>query len=149
VYDKLLKPRQSCRITLYKPYENVYLAKYASCNSADNDESALFWVITQRLVVNSYRRFWTIDQSHPQGSRILNKFCKPPPPIKDLYLCTVHSVVYFSNTPTKAHIWSLIIIIYIQTLKTLLHVSIIRSSSWSILCSLLKLQFESLSNLIT
>jgi len=38
--------------------------------------------------------------------------------------------------------------IYIKTLKTLLHVSIIRSSSWSILCSLLKLQFKTLSDLL-
>jgi len=37
---------------------------------------------------------------------------------------------------------------YIKTLKTLLHVSIIRSSSGSILCSLLKLQFKTLSDLL-
>ena len=35
-----------------------------------------------------------------------------------------------------------------KTLKTLLHVSIIRSSSGSILCSLLKLQFKTPSNLL-
>ena len=38
--------------------------------------------------------------------------------------------------------------IYIKTLKTLLHVSIIRSSSDSIHCSLLKLQFKTLSDLL-
>ena len=38
--------------------------------------------------------------------------------------------------------------IYIKTLKTLLHVSITRSSSGSILCSLLKLQFKTLSDLL-
>ena len=37
---------------------------------------------------------------------------------------------------------------YIETLKTLLHVSIIRSSSGSILCALLKLQFKTLSDLL-
>jgi len=37
---------------------------------------------------------------------------------------------------------------YIKTLKMLLHVSIIRSSSGSILCSLLKLQFKTLSDLL-
>ena len=37
---------------------------------------------------------------------------------------------------------------YIKILKTLLHVSIIRSSSGSILCSLLKLQFKTLSDLL-
>jgi len=31
--------------------------------------TALFWVITQRVVVISYRRFGTTYQSHPQGSR--------------------------------------------------------------------------------
>jgi hypothetical protein len=38
--------------------------------------------------------------------------------------------------------------IYIKKLKTLLHVSIIRSSSGSILCSSLKLQFKTLSVLL-
>ena len=38
--------------------------------------------------------------------------------------------------------------IYIETLKTLLHVSITRSSSGSLLCSLLKLQFKTFSELL-
>jgi len=38
--------------------------------------------------------------------------------------------------------------IRIKTLKTLLHVSIIRSSSGSILCSLLKLRFKTLSDFL-
>jgi len=33
-------------------------------------KTAFFWVITQRVVVISYRRFGTTYQSHPQGSRI-------------------------------------------------------------------------------
>jgi len=37
---------------------------------------------------------------------------------------------------------------YIKTLKTLLHVSITRSSSGSIYCSLLKLQFKTFSELL-
>jgi len=31
--------------------------------------TALFWVITQRVVVISYRRFGTTYRYHPQGSR--------------------------------------------------------------------------------
>ena len=38
--------------------------------------------------------------------------------------------------------------IYIKTLKTLLHVSILRSSSGSILCSLLKLYIQTISDLL-
>jgi len=38
--------------------------------------------------------------------------------------------------------------IYIKTPKMLLHVSTIRSSSGSILCSLLKLHFKTLSDLL-
>ena len=38
--------------------------------------------------------------------------------------------------------------IHIKTLKTLVHVSITRSSSGSILCSLLKLQFKTLGDLL-
>jgi len=37
--------------------------------------------------------------------------------------------------------------IYIKTLKTLLHVSIIRSSSGSTYCSLLKLQIKTISDI--
>ena len=36
--------------------------------------TALFWVIKQRVVVISYRRFRTTYRSHLQGSRILG-FC--------------------------------------------------------------------------
>ena len=32
--------------------------------------SALFWVVTQRIVVYSYRRFGTTYRFHIQGSRI-------------------------------------------------------------------------------
>ena len=37
--------------------------------------STLFWVITQRVVVILYRCFGPNYRSHPQGSRIQNKFC--------------------------------------------------------------------------
>ena len=33
--------------------------------------TALFWVVTQRIVVISYRRFGTTYLSHPQGSRLI------------------------------------------------------------------------------
>jgi len=32
-------------------------------------KTGLFWVITQRVMVISYRSFGTIYRSHPQGSR--------------------------------------------------------------------------------
>jgi len=35
--------------------------------------TALFWDITQRVVVDSYRRFGTTYRSHPQGPRINSK----------------------------------------------------------------------------
>ena len=38
---------------------------------------ALFWVITQRIAVISYRRFGITYRSHPQGSRIQRKACSP------------------------------------------------------------------------
>jgi len=59
-----------------------------------------------------------------------------------LYRCTVHSVVYLINTPTNAHIFIWWSKIHVKTLKTLLHVSIIRSSSRNTRCSLLQLQFK-------
>jgi hypothetical protein len=34
--------------------------------------TAVFWVVTRRVVVISYRRFGTTYGSHPTGSRILN-----------------------------------------------------------------------------
>ena len=33
--------------------------------------TALFWVVTHRIVVISYRRFGTTYRSHPQGSRLI------------------------------------------------------------------------------
>ena len=39
--------------------------------------TALFWVITQRVVVISCRRFVTACRSHPQGSGIQKKACSP------------------------------------------------------------------------
>jgi hypothetical protein len=44
--------------------------------------TALFWVITQRAVVTSYRRFGTTYRSYPQGSRIKRK---PIDPIRISY----------------------------------------------------------------
>jgi hypothetical protein len=35
----------------------------------------VFWVIMQRVVVISYRRFWATYQFHHQGSRIKKKAC--------------------------------------------------------------------------
>jgi len=62
------------------------------------------------------------------------------------YRCTVHSVVYFSNKPNKCtYIVFNNLKFTLKHLKTLPHVSIIRSSSESILCYLLNLKFTSLS----
>jgi len=61
---------------------------------------------------------------------------------KNIYRCTVHSVEYlFTHTNKCIYIYILFkkSKIYIKTLKTLLHVSIIRSSSGNIHCSLPKL----------
>ena len=39
-----------------------------------NQRTVLFWVITQQVVVISYRRFGTTYRSHPPGSRIQNPY---------------------------------------------------------------------------
>ena len=67
------------------------------------------------------------------------------------YRYTVQSVVY-SVTHTNIYIYIYILFkkskIYIKTLKKLLHVSITRSSSGSILSSLLNLKFKTFSELL-
>jgi hypothetical protein len=40
--------------------------------------TAVFWVITQRVVVISYRRFGTTYRSHLQGSKITGKHIVSP-----------------------------------------------------------------------
>jgi hypothetical protein len=47
---------------------SVYFSKFLRTKS--DLRTALFWVITQRVVVISYRRFGTAYRSHLQGSRI-------------------------------------------------------------------------------
>jgi len=48
--------------------------------------TTLFWVITRRVVVISYRRFATTYRSHPQGSRILSfGFLRPKDGTDRLY----------------------------------------------------------------
>ena len=56
--------------------------KFATVPHPERDEfglrlqtlrTALFWVIMQRVVVISYRRFGTTYRSHPQGSTIQKK----------------------------------------------------------------------------
>jgi len=37
--------------------------------------TALFWAITQRVAVISYRRFGTTYRSHIEGSRIQEEIC--------------------------------------------------------------------------
>ena len=46
-------------------------SKSSSTNSKSS--TALFWVVMQRVVVTSYRRFGTTSLSHLQGSGIQNK----------------------------------------------------------------------------
>jgi len=78
--------------------------------------------------------------------------------------CAARSIYHYLNTwPTlfnythqQLHIYICIYIyvlfkkskIYIKALKTLLHVSITRSSSGSLYCSLLKLKFKTFSELL-
>ena len=47
-------------------------AENVSKKTNDNLRTAVFWVITQRVVVISYRRFGKTYRSHTQGSRIKN-----------------------------------------------------------------------------
>jgi len=57
-----------------------------------------------------------------------------------------------AHTHARTHTYTYILFkkskTYIETLKTLLHVSITRSSSGSMYCSLLKLQFKTISVLL-
>jgi len=43
----------------------------------ERERPALFWVITQQVVVISQQRFGTTYQTHPQGSRIFGFFLEP------------------------------------------------------------------------
>jgi len=52
------------------------------------------------------------------------------------------------HPPTNALIYNIKFKIYIKTLKTLLHISIIRSSSGSADCSLLKLYIKTISDVL-
>ena len=63
---------------------------------------------------------------------------------------SVDYLITHTNTCTCIYIYILFqkSKIYIKTFKTLLHVSITRSSSGSIYCSLLKLQFKTVSELL-
>ena len=78
-------------------------------------------------------------------------------PIK--WLCEVHgatinmyTVYLITHTNTCMYLYICVLFkkskIYMKTFKTLLHVSITRSSSGSIYCSLLKLQFKTYSELL-
>jgi len=62
----------------------------------------------------------------------------------------VHSEVYSIYTHQLTHLYIILkkFKIYIKTLKTLLHISIIRSSSWSTHCSLLKLYIKTICDVI-
>ena len=52
--------------------------KYNTCGTEIVHRTALFWVVTQRSVVISYRRFGTTYRSYLQGSRIQKKACSKP-----------------------------------------------------------------------
>ena len=53
-----------CKTTLYFAWFQASAAKRL--------RTALFWAITQRVVVSPYRRFGTTYRSHHQGSRVLD-----------------------------------------------------------------------------
>ena len=67
-----------------------------------------------------------------------------------LYRCTVRYEVYLIYTNQLMHLYILFkkFKIYIKTLKTLLPFSILRSSSGSTYCSLLKLYSKTISDLL-
>jgi len=67
-----------------------------------------------------------------------------------LYRCTVHSEVYLIHTHQLMHFYILFkkFKFYIKTLETLLHVSILRSSSGSTYSSLLELYIKTISDLL-
>ena len=69
-----------------------------------------------------------------------------------LYRYIVHSEICLIYAYQLIHLYIYILfkkfIIYIKTLKTLLHVSILRSSSESTYCSLLKLYIKTISDLL-
>jgi hypothetical protein len=55
-------------------WRKIIVSCFTSGFRREVDENcALFWVITQQVVVISYRRFGTIYWFHAQGSRIQNK----------------------------------------------------------------------------
>jgi predicted alpha/beta hydrolase len=57
--------------------------------------TALFWVITQRIVVSSYRRFGKTHRSHPQNNPILEfrGWDRYVVPIRLLELTTTRCVI--------------------------------------------------------
>jgi len=61
------KVQRDVRVLCYQP---SYRTTVPTSPSSLNLITALFWVITQRVVVISYRRFGTTFRSHPQGSRL-------------------------------------------------------------------------------
>jgi hypothetical protein len=75
-------PRQNPDVTLLQLLKYVARGHHAEISVANqkdvisgfrrevSENCALLWVITQRVVVISYRRFGTAYRSHPQGSRI-------------------------------------------------------------------------------
>jgi len=58
----------------FTPIENYLYLLIILCgkNKENGQGPALFWTITQRMVVALYRRFGTIYRSHLQGSRGLD-----------------------------------------------------------------------------
>ena len=53
------------------PFINVTQFALFETSTAKQMRSALFWVVTRRVVIISYRRFGTAYRSHLQGWRIL------------------------------------------------------------------------------
>jgi len=91
-------------------------------------------------------------------TNLMHKICFTVSFISCLYMFRAHvliirrSKLYYTASGIITPICGRLVhrlIIHIKTLKTLLHVSIIRSSSGSILCFSLKLQFKTLSVLLS
>jgi hypothetical protein len=68
---------------------------------AVNLRTALFWVITQGVMVISYRRFGTTCRPHLQGSRIQKIFCCPNTGCVGVLLCPAITTVTISSITVR------------------------------------------------
>jgi hypothetical protein len=66
--------------------------------------TALFWVIAQRVVVISYRRFATTYESHLQGPRFLNPEDGTETPLYRIYFTVCNALKTKPKHPTSNNV---------------------------------------------